>query len=94
MEQNETQNIMSKPLTILQALVALVMMLITIGGIVYTRGTTDNRTVNRVEFLERQFVDFKEEQKSQNKETSEKIDKVDGKLNEILIILQNKQDRK
>lgn len=72
----------------------VVSFLIMLAIMVYNWGSANTRTINRIDVLERQFGEFKEEQKKQNDKTGEKIDKVDGKVTDILIILQNKQDRK
>lgn len=91
MEQNQKPNIMNQNFKLWQGGVAFLIMLATM---IYNWGSANTTTINRINVLERQFSEFKEEQKKQNDKTGEKIDKVDSKVTDILIILQNKQDRK
>ena len=85
---------MGQPIKLGQFIISLLGVLITVAVMIYGRGSEDARTSNRIDMIEKQFTEFKVDQKEQNDKTSDQIKEVDSKVNEILIILQNKQDRK
>lgn len=94
MEKEKVSIDMSQPVKLIHLVITVIGLLITGASMIYSKGTESANTANRVEFLEKQFAEYKEESKKQDERTTQQIQKVDDKVNQILIILQNKQDRK
>ncbi len=86
--------IMERSIKLWEFLIGILAMLITCGGIVYNRGTMDAQNEVKIITLQNQFEEFKREAATRYNVLSDKADKTNDKLNEILIVLQNKEDRK
>jgi Tfp pilus assembly protein PilN len=85
---------MERHIKMWEFLIGVLAIIITVGGIVYTRGTMDAQNEIRITVLQQQFEEFKRSQKSDIDKLNDKIDKNNATTNEILILLQNKEDRK
>lgn len=85
---------MERHIKLWEFLIGILAVLITVGGIVYTRGTMDAQNEVKIITLQQQFEEFKRNQKSDIDKLNDKVDKTNATTNEILILLQNKEDRK
>lgn len=87
-------NNMERPLKLWEFIIGIVGVLLVVATMIYNRGTMDAKNEAAIGTLQIQVAEIKVNYKDQNEALSKKIDNADSKLNDILIILQNKQDRK
>jgi hypothetical protein len=85
---------MDRPVKLGELILAIIATIITLGGMVYSRGTIDTADKDHVQFLQTQFDEFKAQQAATNTLLFQKLDKVNDNLGDLKVILQNKQDRK
>ena len=84
---------MDRNIKLWEFVVGIIAIFITVGGIVYNRGTLDAQNEVKIQMLQTQFDEFKRENNSQMQKVNDKLDAQNKSLNDILILLQNKQDR-
>ncbi len=94
MEKSKATIDMGQPVKLGQFILALIGILITVSGMIYAKGSEDATTLKRIEFLEKEFQEYKTQANTRDERNTQKMEKIDDKVNQILIILQNKQDRK
>ena len=75
-------------------IVALVGLLIVISMAIYARGKSDQELTQRLFFIERKYDEIQNEQKQQYDEIQNEQKATTDKINQILIILENKANRK
>jgi len=85
---------MGQPAKLIHVLITAIGLLITMAATIYGKGTEDARRQSRIEVLEKQFQEYKDDRKAQDDKFNQQLQKMDDKVNQILIILQNKEDRK
>jgi len=81
---------MERPLKLWEFIVGLLGVTFMFGTLIYNRGTIDAKTEVRISNLEA----GQRAQTQQYENLANKMDKVNENLNNILVIVQNKQDRK
>ena len=84
---------MERNIKLWEFIIGIVAIFITVGGIVYNRGTLDAQNEVKITVLQQQFDEFKRTQQSDIDKLNAKMDKQAETANQILILLQNKQDR-
>jgi Tfp pilus assembly protein PilN len=80
---------MKKPLEVWQAIIASVLMLLTVGTIISTQASRITNQQDRINFLE----ENKATTEAQFHEVNMNLHEVNSKLTDILVELQNKKDR-
>jgi len=81
--------VMRKPLEVYQAVIAGVLMILTIGSIVLTQSNKIQSQQDMINFL----IENKNDQRILNTEVNMSLKEINNKTTEILIELQNKQDK-
>lgn len=81
--------VMRKPLELYQAVIAGVLMILTIGSIVLTQSNKIQSQQDMINFL----IENKNDQRILNTEVNMSLKEINNKTTEILIELQNKQDK-
>lgn len=77
-----------------QLLAAIVAVIVTVGTLIFNTGMTVARMDTRVQSLEGWKAGFEANYRIDMKDMSQKQDQIIKTQNDILILLQNKQDRK
>lgn len=85
---------MNMQVKVWQLLAAIVAVTITVGTVIFNTGMTVARVQTRVESLEGWKTGFEGNYHIDMRESNQKQDQIIRTQNEILILLQNKQDRK
>lgn len=86
--------VMERNIKLWEFIIGIVAIFITVGGIVYNRGTMDAQNEVKIIMLQQQFDEFKKNQQSDLEKLNIKLDRQAEATNQILILLQNKEDRK
>lgn len=81
--------VMKKPLEVYQAVIAGTLMLLTIGSIILTLSNKIQTQQDMINFL----IENKNDQRVLNTEVNMSLKEINNKTTEILIELQNKQDK-
>lgn len=81
--------VMKKPLEVYQAAIAGILMLFTIGSIILTLSNKIQTQQDMINFL----IENKNDQRVLNQEVNTSLKEINNKTTEILIELQNKQDK-
>lgn len=84
---------MQEHLKIWQAVVSLIVLIITIGTAIVNQSNKIETNRLRIEFIESTQRDLHLLLKDQNQQNNAQFKEVQTKLTDILIILQNKQDK-
>lgn len=85
---------MEKGLKIWQAVVGLIMLIITVGTAIINQSNKIETQHLRIEFLESASRDQALQIKDLNTQSAQQFKEINGKLTEILVALQNKQNKK
>lgn len=95
------QNIMTRPLKLWEAVVATLGILLTVGIMIYNRGTQDATNSGQIQMLKLQQQEYKTQLDQLNNKLDKNGEQLDTKLNgmndkitSILVALQDKQNRK
>lgn len=81
---------MRKPLEVWHAVMSGVILIMSVGGVIINQSNKIQSQQIRIEYLESEQRD----NTLQFKEIGTNFKQIDGKLTDILVILQNKEDRK
>lgn len=85
---------MNMQVKVWQLLAAIVAVIVTVGTLIFNTGMTVARMDTRVQSLEGWKAGFEANYRIDMKDMSQKQDQIIKTQNDILILLQNKQDRK
>lgn len=85
---------MEKTIKIWQALVSFALLVITVGTAIVNQSNKIETQRMRIEFLESAQRDVNLLLKDQNQQNAAQFKEVNSKLTDILIILQNKADKR
>lgn len=81
--------VMKKPLEVYQAVIAGILMILTIGSIILSLSNKIQTQQDMINFL----LENKNDQRVLNQEVNMSLKEINNKTTEILIELQNKQDK-
>lgn len=84
---------MQEHLKIWQAVLTIIVLIITIGTTIVNQSNKIETQRLRIEFLESSQRDLHILLKDQNQQTTAEFKEVKSKLTDVLILLQNKQDK-
>lgn len=84
---------MQENIKIWQGIVSVILLIITIGTMITNQSNKIETQRLRIEFLESSQRDMNLMLKDQNQQNTSAFKEVNGKLTDILIILQNKADK-
>lgn len=85
---------MEKNLKLWQAIIGLIGLIITVGSLIVNQSNKIETQHLRIEFLESASRDQALQIKDLNTQSAQQFKEINGKLTEILVALQNKQNKK
>lgn len=92
---------MNRPIKFWEFMVAIIGAIITISTLIYNRGTMEGKNYERQVNIERrldshdvQLNEIREAIEVRNRRMEGKVDRLTENVNDIKVMLQNKQDRK
>lgn len=85
---------MEKGIKLYQAIVSLILLVITVGSLLFNQANKIETQRLRIEFLESASRDQALQIKDLNTQSAQQVKEINAKLTEILVALQNKQNKK
>jgi hypothetical protein len=89
-----TDTKMEKGLKIWQAVLGTVVLLISMGSIIFNMGSTISYLKGETDRLKSDQIDYKLQVRDLNQRQETQYKEINGKLTDILISLQNKENKK